>query len=235
MADSDNKTVLANSKNKLPDKPPNQRKSRTNAERTAEAKEKIINAAIDNIYAFGYEGTSIKLVAERAGFSKGAAQHHFPSKTELMLSVAEYCLKLHTKIRSDIYDQFEPGRESISHTAEASWKIINHPSYTALIEIMMATRNNSELKKGFRPMVDYMAELREFGKQAFLRDFEIEDNKMVDILIRTHVTAMRGIAVGLMFNPDTKIFREEMDMMQEYERLMTDFLVEKYGKKKNRK
>jgi len=232
MAISEKETNAINKKKNTTAEQKNPRKPRTNVERTAEAKEKIINAAIENIYDLGYEGTSIKLVAERAGFSKGAAQHHFPSKTELMLAVADFCLKSHNQIRYDIFNSYVPGPESLSHTAESSWEIINHPSYTALIEIMMATRNNADLKEGFKPLVAYMDERREFGKQAFLKDFDLEDNEMVDTLIRTHVTAMRGIAVGLMFNPNKKMYREEMELMQDYERLMTDFLIKKYGKKK---
>ncbi len=205
---------------------------RTNAERTAMTKEKVIKAAISCIYDVGYEGTSIKLVADSAGVSKGAAQHHFPSKTDLMLEVADYCLKLHVKIRADIFLKYPRGEERISHTAEASWKIINHPSYTALIEIMMATRNSEDLKKRIKPILNLIAKERERGELAFYRDFDVEPNEEVEILIRTHVTAMRGIAVGLMMNPDRKTFREELDMMQKYEQLMTQVIIKEYGNKK---
>ncbi len=226
------KPTTFTSKTTLVETQKNPRKRRSNAERTAETKKKILNAAIDCIFDVGYEGTSIKLVADRAGVSKGATQHHFPTKSDLMISVADTCLKLHTKIRHDIFMSYTPGKERINHTAESSWKIINHPSYTALIEIMMATRNNKDLKKRFDPMINLIALERDAGEKAFCNDFNVEPNDLVKILIRTHVTAMRGIAIGLMFNPDKKAFREEMDMMQKYESLMTDLIIKQYGRKK---
>ncbi|MGH1469886.1 MAG: TetR/AcrR family transcriptional regulator [Cellvibrionaceae bacterium] len=212
---------------------PTKSPSRTNAERTADTQERIINAAIESIYDVGYEGTSIKMVSDRAGVSKGAAQHHFPTKTDLMLSVAEACLKLHSKIRHELFMKYSLGKDRIEHTPDVSWEIINHPSYTALIEIMMATRNNEELKKRFTPLIDYIAAERNAGEKAFCSDFNIEPNESLQILIRTHVTAMRGIAVGLMFNPNKKAFLEELEMMRKYEKLMTDIIIKEHGKNNN--
>ena len=148
-----------------------------------------------------------------------------------MLAVADYALKLHVKIRGEIFLRYKPGTERISHTAEASWEIINHPSYVALIEIMMATRNDPDLNEGFQPLRDLIQSELERGERAFCRDFNVEHNELIETLIRTHVTAMRGIAIGLMFKPDRKSFREELDMMQTYERLMTQVIIEQFGSK----
>lgn len=205
---------------------------RTNAERSAETKDKVIQAAIQCIYEVGYEGTSINMVATRAGISKGAAQYHFPTKAEMMLAVADYALKLHVQIRGEIYLNFPRGPARIEQTAEASWQIINHPSYTALIEIMMASRNSPELKSGMKPIIELIKAERKRGEDAFCRDFNVEHNPLVSTLIRTHVTAMRGIAVGLMFNPDREGFREELEMMQRYESMMRQFIVKEFGKDK---
>lgn len=215
----------------IPVKTPKRPGRRSNAERSAETKDKIITAAIECLYNAGYEGTSINRVAAEAGVSKGATQHHFPSKTELMLAVADYSLKLHVKMRSDIFLQHEPGPERMAHTAEASWEIINHPSYTALIEIMMATRSSPELKQRCQPVIDLIVAERQRGAEAFCREFEIKPNSLLDTMIRTHVTAMRGIAVGLMFNPDKQAFREELEMMQRYEAMMRELIIEQYGNK----
>ena len=207
---------------------------RSNVERTAETREKVIKAAVDNIYEVGYEGTSLNNVAARAGVSKGATQHHFPSKAELMVAVAEYCLELQVKIRNEIFLKYKPGVDRISHTAESSWKIVNDPSYIAFIEILMATRNNPELKTLCKPLNDLINSEIKLGEQAFCADFNVEPNELLSTLIRTHVTAMRGIAVGLMFYPDQKEFLKELEMMQSYERLMTKIIIEKHGNKKDK-
>lgn len=203
---------------------------RTNAERSAETIEKIIEAAIQCIYDAGYAGTSINSVALIAGVSKGAAQHHFSNKAELMLAVAKHCLELHNKIRWSVYSQYAPGAERIEHSSDASWEVVNHPSYTALIEIMMASRNDDDLRSGMGPILDAIYEERQRGIEAMCEEFKIERNPLVDTLIRTHVTAIRGIAIGLMFNPDKDAFREELQMMQRYENTMRKLLQKEFPK-----
>ena len=56
------------------------------------AKETICRATISCLIEFGYTETSINRVAERANLSKGALQHHFPTKEELIAAVVETLL-----------------------------------------------------------------------------------------------------------------------------------------------
>ncbi|GAB1261317.1 TetR/AcrR family transcriptional regulator [Aurantivibrio plasticivorans] len=207
------------------------RPRRTNAERSAETIEKILEAAIKCIYDAGYAGTSINSVALIAGVSKGAAQHHFANKAELMLSVAKRCLEIHNQIRWSVYSKYPPGSQRIEQSSEASWEVVNDPSYTALIEIMMASRNDEELRNGMTPILETIYEERQRGVDMMCEEFNLERTPLVETLIRTHVTALRGIAIGLMFNPDKDAFREELAMMQRYENAMRHYLEKEYPKK----
>ena len=38
----------------------------------------------------GWSGSTVAVVAERAGVSRGAAQHHFPTREDLVTSAVEY-------------------------------------------------------------------------------------------------------------------------------------------------
>jgi AcrR family transcriptional regulator len=47
----------------------------------------LIRAAVDMIAEVGYAATTTTLISQRAGVSRGAFQHHFRSKNEIMLAI----------------------------------------------------------------------------------------------------------------------------------------------------
>ncbi len=59
----------------------------TQAERTALAEEKMVNATIELLNTVGLAGTTLIAIGERAGYSRGLASHHFGSKTGLFRKV----------------------------------------------------------------------------------------------------------------------------------------------------
>jgi AcrR family transcriptional regulator len=60
---------------------------RTQAERRALSRQRVIDAAIAVISDRGYSGTTLAAIGEAAGYSRGLAHHHFGSKVELMRAV----------------------------------------------------------------------------------------------------------------------------------------------------
>jgi AcrR family transcriptional regulator len=60
---------------------------RTQAERTALAESKMINAAIGLLNTAGIQGTTLVAIGETAGYSRGLATHHFGSKAGLFRTV----------------------------------------------------------------------------------------------------------------------------------------------------
>src|ERR1700754_3018733 len=61
-----------------------------NAERRAATRAKIMEATVKCLAEFGYTATSTPLVAKLAKVSRGSLLHQFPTKTDLMLAVAQY-------------------------------------------------------------------------------------------------------------------------------------------------
>lgn len=57
--------------------------------RGAEVRERVLHAALECFGAFGFEGTSTRAVAERAGVSHPLLLYHFDSKERLWLSTME--------------------------------------------------------------------------------------------------------------------------------------------------
>lgn len=107
------------------------------------ARAAICDATIDCLFERGYGETTLARVASLAGFSKGALQHHFPSKEDLMAATADTLLAR----------PFERSQNSMSRatSVEAAlispWKrMTNTPAYRALLEILIAARTDQKLQ-----------------------------------------------------------------------------------------
>ena len=61
---------------------------RTQAERSATTQGKLLVAALECLVEHGYGGTTTTLVAERAGVSRGAQLHHYPTRAALVAASA---------------------------------------------------------------------------------------------------------------------------------------------------
>jgi AcrR family transcriptional regulator len=69
----------------------------TQAERTAQAEEKMVNATIELLNNVGMAGTTLSAIGERAGYSRGLATHHFGSKAGLFRKVLRHITAVWTE------------------------------------------------------------------------------------------------------------------------------------------
>jgi AcrR family transcriptional regulator len=68
----------------------------TQAERTALAEEKMVNATIELLNTTGVAGATLIAIGERAGYSRGLASHHFGSKSGLFRKVLKHITSVWT-------------------------------------------------------------------------------------------------------------------------------------------
>ena len=58
-------------------------------ERSRTTRRRLIEAALDCFGERGWSGVTVAVIAERAGVSRGAAQHHFPTREDLVAAAVE--------------------------------------------------------------------------------------------------------------------------------------------------
>lgn len=59
-------------------------------DRSRETRTRILEATIDRLARTGWQATTTAAVADRCGISRGALQHHFPTREELFLTALEH-------------------------------------------------------------------------------------------------------------------------------------------------
>lgn len=106
-------------------------------------RKEICEATINCLVQFGYGETSLQRVANVAGFSKGALQHHFPSKEDLMVATSDLLLErpfMQPRKSEDL-------PESVEAALLQNWKrLTNTEAYLALLEILIASRTDLKLQ-----------------------------------------------------------------------------------------
>ncbi|MGR8920439.1 MAG: TetR/AcrR family transcriptional regulator [Gammaproteobacteria bacterium] len=105
------------------DAPVDTEERRTQAERTALSDARMLDAAVALICDRGAEGTTLKAVGERAGYSRGLASYRFGSKGGLyafiIRSIGETWLK---ELRAAVTDKV--GIEAIEAATDAHYRFI---------------------------------------------------------------------------------------------------------------
>ncbi|MGB3770964.1 MAG: TetR/AcrR family transcriptional regulator [Rhodococcus sp. (in: high G+C Gram-positive bacteria)] len=59
-------------------------------DRSRATRSRLLESTIDALAETGWGATTVAVVAERAGVSRGAAQHHFPMREDLITAALEY-------------------------------------------------------------------------------------------------------------------------------------------------
>ncbi len=119
---------------------------RTQTERRAISREKILDAAVSCLAERGYAGTTFPEVLRRAALSNGALWRHFRSKADLLVAAV-----LHAEATLVPPDEDPPRPEQaaaaqLDAAVEHLWSYARSPAFQALIELLRASRSDPELR-----------------------------------------------------------------------------------------
>jgi AcrR family transcriptional regulator len=118
---------------------------RTQEERSAATRVRLLDAAIDCLVEYGYAGTTTPRVAERAGVTRGAQVHHFGSKTDLVVAAIKHLAR--RRIESAIRDvgQVVASNDPAGRILDFIWEVHQGPLFVATAELWLAARTDDTL------------------------------------------------------------------------------------------
>jgi AcrR family transcriptional regulator len=123
-------------------------KRRTQAERRATTRAALLDATIDCLVEDGYANTTTTKVVERAGVSRGAQVHHFPTKAELVAEAVRHLARRRaeeTKAEIGRISLTDP--DQLKAVLDLLWGLHNGPLYAASVELFVAARTDPELRE----------------------------------------------------------------------------------------
>ena len=183
----------------------NPKPRRSQADRSAATRTKVLGAARDVLCAQGYSGATMHAIRDAAGMSLGAIQHQFPTKAKLMAAVAKEFSTYRTQVYAEAIRRGKTPRESMENLIDANFALVRRPEMAAILEIHLARRNDPDLDR------EVGASTRRFDRRVRLWAYKIlraagiqESEAHLSVqLLNNAVT--RGLTVEFIRNPDSPL------------------------------
>jgi AcrR family transcriptional regulator len=143
---------------------------RTQEQRRTQTRRALLEATIATLAELGCSGTTTLAVEQRAGISRGARVHHFPSKAALLAGAVDYLYEQLSDHYADAFgdtQQRRSERKRLHAGLHMLWSIYQRPEYTAVLELHAAARSDLELRERWRAVADRHRQLALQAAQAF--------------------------------------------------------------------
>ncbi|MFI5608012.1 TetR/AcrR family transcriptional regulator [Amycolatopsis sp. NPDC051903] len=175
-------------------------------ERSRTTRRRLIEAAIDCLGELGWHGVTVAVIAERAGVSRGAAQHHFPTREDLVAAAVELLGEAQiTELRAQA-DGLPTGPSRIERVVEMVLNLYTGPMFRAALQLWVVASTDEQLRGRLVPL-----EAR-VGREAHRVTVELlgvdESRAGVRELVQATLDLARGLGLANLLTDDTRRRRQ---------------------------
>jgi AcrR family transcriptional regulator len=126
---------------------------RTQEERRRQTQTAILVASIGLLTEKGYAGFSASRVAARAGISRGAQEHYFPKKVDLIAAATQHAMNEAVAHARALAERATRSADPVAQFLMDSEHFFFNPLYRAMVESMIAARSDRALARLCYPIV----------------------------------------------------------------------------------
>jgi len=160
-------------------------------DRSRATRRRLLEATIDCLAELGWGATTVGVVAERAGVSRGATQHHFPTREDLITAALEFMFDSRMDLvrRESIDLPYGPAR-----TEAVVARLVEQYTgslFRAALQVWTAAAADPELRARIVPLEEH------FGRVAHRVALEELDADGSDPVVHRMVQATLDLARGL--------------------------------------
>lgn len=185
------------------------KRRRTQAERSATTRARLMEATIECLVERGYPGTTTTDICRRAGLSRGAQLHHFPTKGDLVVAAVEYLFeRRHEEFREMIGDL--PGE--LDAAFAKLWEIYSGPTLTAYIELLVASRTDAPLRSAVARL---NKRFEDDAEVTFRKVFGLGDDARVRGATRLLLSVFDGLAMNHVLEDDDVLAQQVLGVFKQ--------------------
>lgn len=189
-------------------------------------RKKLLDATIESLAEVGYFQTSTIAVTERAGVSRGAMLHHFPTKADLIMAASEHIMELRRDLHAERLGKLKTDREKFLYLIDVLWEAFQTKSGIARIEIMVGTRSDPEIGPRFRELNDKLDERHKELVWERVQRIGVKDRRKVRAFVQLYSAALRGLTIDTLTPGSRFDIRGAVTLLKEFQLHMLDQLVE---------
>jgi AcrR family transcriptional regulator len=185
---------------------------RSQADRSAATRAKVIAAARDILCAQGYSGATMHAIRDATGMSLGAIQHQFPTKAKLMAAVAAELSAYRTGIYAEAIRRGTTPRESMENLLDANFRLVGRPEMAALLELHLARRNDPDLERELAPSTRRFDRRVRLWAHMMMSAAGIHNDEAPQSLQLLNNAVTRGLTVEYIRNPDPAVIDRAIEI-----------------------
>ncbi|WP_410618811.1 TetR/AcrR family transcriptional regulator [Amycolatopsis sp. cmx-8-4] len=175
-------------------------------ERSRTTRRRLIEAALDSFGERGWHGVTVAVIAERAGVSRGAAQHHFPTREDLVAAAVDLLGEAQIdELRAQAAD-LPSGSSRIERVVEMVLNLYTGPLFRAALQLWAVAATDEALRDVLVPL-----EAR-VGREAHRVTVELlgvdESRAGVRELVQATLDLARGLGLANLLTDDTRRRRQ---------------------------
>ncbi|WP_042938665.1 TetR/AcrR family transcriptional regulator [Rhodococcus sp. AW25M09] len=171
-------------------------------DRSRVTRQRLLEATIDSLAEQGWGATTVGVVAERAGVSRGATQHHFPTREDLITGALEYMFDIRMDHARREAQDIAPGPGRTKLVVERLVEYYTGPMFKAALQVWTAASADPELRDRIVPLEE------RFGRRAHqmaVENLGVDDNDPVTHrLVQATLDLARGLGLADVLTDDAR-------------------------------
>lgn len=193
------------------------------SEKTQKNKGLIVAAAIKTLSQKGFAGTTVTLVAQEAGVSRGLLHYHFKNVEELLAEAVYRAFEPMGEVFGQIIDQ----AQSADQLAQTLAQMVRHamqtdPDAMALMtEALAVGRHSERVSEKMRQILEDNIAEQEARLHAFFKRTGHQPPVPLRHLPRLLIALLDGVGLQSLFIPEME---QDKDFWTSFERLLAHLL-----------
>lgn len=174
-------------------------------ERSRLMRARLLDATVELLVERGFAATTTTLVSERAGVSRGAQLHHFPSKNDLVLAAVEHVMAA----RDEAIEQLALKTGDVRSVLRALADYMTSSAFVAALELWVAARTDPDLLALVAPFEQRLG--RETHRVAVRLLGADESRPGVRELVQGTLDMIRGLGLADTLGDDSRRRKRILD------------------------
>lgn len=172
---------------------------RSQAQRRAETRGRILTATEECLLERGYQATTITEVQERTGLARGTIQHHFPTRAELLVAAIAHLVDARIARFREEASRIDAGADRMQTVVDLVWRDLTSPIFFAGVELWVAARTDAALRAALVPQeARLFAEMRSLYAETLGEPYASDPR--IETLVEFTVDLLTGLSMATMLS-----------------------------------
>lgn len=171
-------------------------------DRSRVTRQRLLESAVHCLAEYGWSAATVSVIADDAGISRGALQHHFPTREELVVAALEYMFQERTARVEQLTAPTGDGAERVHTVVVTLIDMFNGDLFRAALQAWTAAAADEQVREVIAPLE------RRFARSVHalaVQHLGVDDeDPHVRTLIQATLDLARGLALADLLSDDSK-------------------------------